>query len=94
MAGEEQEAHKVHTKVRDALQEMLRQQRDDPFLLSGLVTAEAGLGNEKATFAALDALQSKTSERKDVLVDRATLDQRARLLVAARRPGECGRSPL
>jgi len=66
--------------VRDALREMLRHKPDDPFLLSGTVAVEAGLGNEKASFAALDALHRKTSERKDVLVDRATLEQRARLL--------------
>ncbi len=69
-----------YTKVRDALQELLLQRRDDPFLLSGIVAVEAGLGNEKAAFAALDALQGKTSEHKDVLVDRATFEQRARLL--------------
>jgi TolB-like protein/cytochrome c-type biogenesis protein CcmH/NrfG len=66
--------------VRDGLQKLLQQQPDNAGLLGGVVTVEAGLGNEKAAFAALDALQGKTSERKDVLVDRATLDQRARLL--------------
>ncbi len=68
-----------YIKVRDALQELLLQQPDNPILLSGIAEAEAGLGNEKATFAALDALQRKTAERKDVLVDRAILQQRARL---------------
>jgi tetratricopeptide (TPR) repeat protein len=66
--------------VRDGLQKLLQQQPDNPGLLGGVVVVEAGLGNEKATFAALDALKSKTSERKDVLDDRAALDTRARLL--------------
>ena len=69
-----------YTKVRAALQEQLLQKPDDQFLLSGIVTAEAGLGNERATFAALDAIQKKVAERKDVLVERETLEQRARLL--------------
>jgi TolB-like protein/Tfp pilus assembly protein PilF len=69
-----------YIKVRDALQEMLSQQPDNPMLFSGIAVAEAGLGNEKAAFAALDALQRTTAERKDVLVDRAILEQRARLL--------------
>jgi TolB-like protein/Tfp pilus assembly protein PilF len=69
-----------YTKVRAALQEQLLQKPDDQFLLSGIVATEAGLGNEKATFAALDAIQKKIAERKDVLVERETLEQRARLL--------------
>ena len=69
-----------YTKVRDALQNMLSQQPDNPILLSGIAEAGAGLGNEKATFTALDALQRETAERKDVLVDRAILEQRARML--------------
>jgi len=69
-----------YTKVRAALQEQLLQKPDDRFLLSGIVTAEAGLGNEKATFAALDTIQKKIADRKDVLVEREILDERARLL--------------
>jgi TolB-like protein/cytochrome c-type biogenesis protein CcmH/NrfG len=73
-------AQENYRKVADAIRELERQQPDNPFLLPITVAVEAGLGNEKAAFAALDALQSKTSERKDVLVDRATLEQRVRLL--------------
>ena len=69
-------AERNYIKVRDALQELLLQQPDNPILLSEIAEAEAGLGNEKAT----DAFQRKTAERKDVLVDRAILEQRARLL--------------
>lgn len=68
-----------YSQVRDALQGLERQQGSNVFLLSGTVTVEAGLGNEKASFAALDALQNKNAEHKDVLVDRETLEQRARL---------------
>jgi len=69
-----------YSKVRAALQERLLQKPDDALLLSGLVAVEAGLGDEKAAFAALDALQKKNAERGDVLVERETLEERARLL--------------
>jgi len=69
-----------YVRVRDALQGLERQQGSNVFLLSGTVTVEAGLGNETASFAALDALQSKNAEHADVLVDRGTLELRARLL--------------
>jgi TolB-like protein/tetratricopeptide (TPR) repeat protein len=73
-------AHGNYRTVRDSLQKLLQQQPDNLGLLGVLVVVETGLGNEKAAFAALDAFQNKTSERKDVLVDRATLELRARLL--------------
>jgi hypothetical protein len=56
--------------ARDALLELQKTQGDNPILLLGLALTEAGLGNETAAFAAVDAFLRKSPESKDVLIAR------------------------
>ena len=69
-----------YRSARDALHDLQQKQGENPTLLLGLAWAEAGLGDETAAFAAVDAILRKTPESKDVLVARFALEQRARLL--------------
>ena len=66
--------------ARDALHDLQQKQGENPNLLVTLALAEAGLGDETAAFAAVDAVLGKTPESKDVLVARFALELRARLL--------------
>jgi hypothetical protein len=59
---------------------LLADQQDNFLMLGELLTAEAGLGNEKAAFAAVDRLLQLSPESKDVLKGRGVLEYRARLL--------------
>jgi TolB-like protein/Tfp pilus assembly protein PilF len=66
--------------ARAALLDLQKTQGDNPILLLGLALTEAGLGDETAAFAAVDAFLRKIPESKDVLLARFGLDLRARLL--------------
>jgi TolB-like protein/cytochrome c-type biogenesis protein CcmH/NrfG len=66
--------------ARDALQDLRKKQGDDPNLLWELAWADAGLGDEKAAFAGVDAFLREEPESKDVVLARYALEARARLL--------------
>lgn len=69
-----------YRSARDALHDLQQKQGENPNLLGDLAWVEAGLGDETAAFAAVDAVLRKTPESKDVLVARSALEERARLL--------------
>jgi len=69
-----------YRSARDALRDLQQKQGENPILLVALAWTEAGLGDETAAFAAVDAALRKTPESKDVLVARFALEERARLL--------------
>ena len=59
---------------------MLERQPDNPWLLGELAMAHAGLGDEKATMAALDLLLAMQPESKSAVTGRLVLEGRARVL--------------
>jgi TolB-like protein/Tfp pilus assembly protein PilF len=80
LAGDRAAAETNYRLVRERLGTLLADQQDNFLMLGELLTAEAGLGNEKAAFAAVDRLLQLSPESKDVLKGRGVLENRARLL--------------
>jgi len=60
-----------------AVKPLIERQPDNPWLLSELAMAHAGLGEEKATMAALDRLLATQPESKSAQQGRANLERRA-----------------
>jgi tetratricopeptide (TPR) repeat protein len=61
----------------EAVQPLLERQTDNPWLLSELAMAHAGLGDEKGAMAALDRLLATQPESKSAQQGRAYLERRA-----------------
>ncbi len=66
--------------ARDAVQDLLKKQAENLNLIWALAWCDAGLGNETAAFAGVDAFLRHEPESKDVILARYALEGRARLL--------------
>lgn len=65
----------------EAVKPLIERQPDNPWLLSELAMAHAGLGDEKAAMAALDRLLATEPESKSAQQGRVALETRASVLV-------------
>ena len=66
----------------EAIKPLIERQPDNPWLLSELAMAHAGLGDEKAAMAALDRLLATQPESKSAQQGRVNLERRASVLAS------------